>query len=499
MLDIFILGSYFGILIILCIFGWHRLHITRLYKNNAHKNWLPAGKFEELPMVTLQLPVFNEKFVVERLIDATLLIDYPKDKLQIQVLDDSTDETVQLAATRVAYYQEKGFDIEHIHRVDRTGFKAGALANGMTQVKGEFIAIFDADFIPNPAFLNRCIHFFTNPKMGMVQTRWDHLNRSDSLLTQVQAMMLDAHFMIEHNGRSASGLFFNFNGTAGIWRREAIDDAGGWQHDTLTEDLDLSYRAQMKGWQFQFLPDLACPAELPVNMTAFKSQQHRWAKGSIQVMLKILPKLMRSDLPFRIKSEAFFHLTGNVAYLLMIINCIFFLIPSMVIRGHQHWKLILFVDGPLFFMLSASFIYFYLSSQKAVFGNIKGRKRYVPALMSVGIGLAVNNTRAVIEAFIGMESPFVRTPKAGDSKANQRKKGSYRLPKAGWGFVEMGLGLLYATAVVWAIASEIWASIPFLLLFQNGFLYIGTFTLIEEWQHRNKRPKVSDSKLSSAA
>lgn len=499
-MDVFILSSYFGILIILCIFGWHRLHITRLCIKNTKKKLEPDGIFDELPMVTIQLPVFNERFVVERLIDKTIEIEYPKDRLQIQVLDDSTDDTVTLASERVAFYKSQGYNIEYIHRVDRTGFKAGALEHGLKTASGEFVAIFDADFIPNPKFLHRCIHFFTNEKIGMVQARWDHLNRKASLLTQIQAMMLDAHFMVEHNGRSASGLFFNFNGTAGIWRRQAIDDAGGWEHDTLTEDLDLSYRAQLKGWRFLFLPDLDCPAELPASMTAFKSQQHRWAKGSIQVMLKILPKVWRSPVPFRVKMEATFHLTGNIAYLLMIINSIFFLIPSMVIRGHTHWKNILFIDGPLFLMLSASFVYFYLSSQKLIFGSIKGRKRFVPALMSVGIGLGVNNTKAVLEALFGHESPFVRTPKDGDQAKEGVKKTGYKLPRAGLGFLEVSLGTLYALAVVWAVLSEIWASIPFLLLFQNGFLYMGIMTLREEWQQkRNSRVKLPDQSLESAA
>lgn len=484
---------------VLCIFGWHRIHITKLYKKFSKQHLEPECQFDQLPMITIQLPLYNEKFVVERLIDTTLEMDYPKDKLQIQVLDDSTDSTVDLVAKKVAHYQQLGFDITHIHRIDRTGFKAGALANGMKEAKGDFIAIFDADFIPNPHMLKRCIHFFTNLKIGMVQTRWDHLNRDDSLLTQVQAMMLDAHFMIEHNGRSASGLYFNFNGTAGMWRKQAIEDAGGWQHDTLTEDLDLSYRAQLKGWKFLFLPDLACPAELPANMTAFKSQQHRWAKGSIQVMRKILPKVWRSKVPLRNKIEATFHLAGNIAYLLMIINSIFFLIPSMVIRGHQDWKFIIFVDGPLFLMLSASFVYFYLSSQVAVFGNAKGKKRFIPALMSLGIGLGLNNTRAVIEALVGQESPFVRTPKDGGMAPKTAKKTGYTLPKAGWGIVEVCIGILYFLAVIWAILSQVWASIPFLILFQNGFLYMGMLTLKEQWQQKRKRPAIPDSGLEAAS
>ncbi|QTD53961.1 cellulose synthase family protein [Sulfidibacter corallicola] len=488
-MTIIVFGGYFGILLVLCVFGAHRLIITRLYHKNRNRRHRPETRFSELPSITIQLPIFNEKFVVDRMIDACVAIDYPRDRLQIQVVDDSTDETRYLAEARVRMHRENGIDIQHIHRENRVGFKAGALENAMNRATGEFIAIFDADFIPPKDILHRTIHHFSDPKIGMVQTRWDHLNRDFSTLTQVQSIMLDAHFMIEHGGRNVSGLFFNFNGTAGIWRRTAIEDAGGWEHDTLTEDLDLSYRAQMKGWRFLFIPEVTCPAELPIAAGAFKTQQFRWAKGSVQVMRKILPTIWRSSQPLAVKMEATFHLTGNLAYVLMMINTLIFVIPSMVLRGHWEWWRILLIDGPIFFMASISFILFYMASQRAVFGHTKGRKRFIPALMSIGIGLGLNNTRAVIEALMGKQSEFVRTPKTGSiGKAGTGGKTGYKLPRSGWGLIEVAIGFMYTGAIVWAIQAGVWGSVPFLLLFQNGFLYMGLLTLFEEW-HRG-RPQV---------
>lgn len=483
----FILCGYFSILAVLCVYGLHRWHITRLYKKYAQQAPPPKSRFRLAPRVTIQLPTFNEKFVVERLIDACANIEYPRDRLQIQVLDDSTDETVDLARARVAYWQEKGIDIVYIHREDRTGFKAGALEAGLASATGEFVAIFDADFVPPPTILRETMDYFTDEEVGMVQTRWDHLNRSHDTLTQVQAILLDAHFLIEHGGRCFTGRFFNFNGTAGIWRKQCIVDAGGWQHDTLTEDLDLSYRAQLAGWRFMFLPEVTCPAELPGRVSAFKSQQHRWAKGSIQVMRKILPQIWKSPVPLRVKMEATFHLTGNICYLLMLFNSIFFVVPSMVVRQDLDWRLVLLIDGPLFVMLSASFIYFYMTAQKAVFQTMSGRGRYIPALMALGLGLAVNNTRAVIEALVGQESPFVRTPKEGDKPL---KTQAYRLPANIWTFLELGLGLFYTGAIIWAITSGTWASIPFLVLFQNGFLFMAFHSIME---NRPKKTSLSPS------
>jgi len=480
----FVLCAYFSILAVLCVYGFHRLYITRLFHKCAREVSAPKERFKTLPLVTVQLPVFNEKFVVKRLIDATVALDYPRDLLEIQVLDDSTDETSTLAAALVRHYRSEGFRIHHLRREDRTGFKAGALAQGLKTASGEFITIFDADFLPPADILQRTIHYFTDAQVGMVQARWGHLNREENTLTQVQAIMLDAHFLIEHGGRCYANRYFNFNGTAGTWRRACIEEAGGWQHDTLTEDLDLSYRAQLKGWRFLFVPDVVCPAELPASTAAFKCQQHRWAKGSIQVMRKLLPTIWRSPIPLDVKIEATFHLTGNLAYILMLINSIFFVIPSMIIRQSTSW-FVLLVDVPLFLLLSLSFVYFYLTSQYAVFASLKGRKRFIPALMAIGIGLGVNNTRAALEALFGKVSPFVRTPKTG---ADKRNAAVYALPKNLSSYLEILMGGLYFGAIIWAIQAGNWASVPILVLFQNGFLYIGWMTLAD--YHREKRPEL---------
>src|SRR5262249_14633961 len=272
---------------------------------------LPLPPPERLPRVTVQLPLYNEMYVVERLLESVCAIDYPRDLLEIQVLDDSTDETQAIASAAVARYREKGFDVQYLHRDERTGYKAGALDAGLQSAKGEFVLIFDADFIAPPEVLRTTLGHFADPRVGMVQVRWGHINREYSLLTQVQSVLLDGHFVLEHGGRNRAGRFFNFNGTAGVWRPTGSEDAGGWQHGTLTEDRDLSYRAQMRGWRFVFVQDVVSPAEVPVEMNAFKSQQHRWAKGSIQTCRKLLPRILASPLPLPIKVEAAFHLTAN--------------------------------------------------------------------------------------------------------------------------------------------------------------------------------------------
>jgi len=314
---------------------------------------VPAGTLKALPAVTIQLPIYNEMYVADRLIDAVCQIDYPRELLEIQVLDDSTDETQSVAEQAVRRNAARGVDITFIHRTDRSGYKAGALEAALKVAKGEFVAIFDADFIPTPDFLTRTVPFFTDPKVAMVQARWGHINQDYSLLTKIQSILLDGHFVLEHGARNRAGLFFNFNGTAGIWRRTAITDAGGWQHDTLTEDLDLSYRAQLRGWRFVFLPDLIAPAEVPVEMNSFKSQQHRWAKGSIQTCLKLLPRILQSDQPFKVKAEAFFHLSANFNYPLMCVLSVL-IAPSMVIRYNMGWYEMLRIDIPLFVAATAS-------------------------------------------------------------------------------------------------------------------------------------------------
>src|SRR5687768_2691951 len=323
-----ILATYFFVLVILAVYGWHRYYLVYLYMKHKDRRPLPNGTLASLPPVTIQLPIYNEMYVADRLIDAVCEIDYPRELLEIQVLDDSTDETRSVAERAVRRNAERGIDIAYIHRTDRTGYKAGALEAGMAVAKGEYIAIFDADFIPTTDFLMRTVSFFADPKVAMVQARWGHINRDYSLLTKIQSILLDAHFVLEHGGRNRAGLFFNFNGTAGIWRRQAIVDAGGWQHDTLTEDLDLSYRAQLRGCNFIFLPNLLAPAEVPVEMNSFKSQQHRWAKGSIQTCRKLLPQILHANVPLGVKAEAFFHLTANFNYPLM---CVL----SMLLRSEE--------------------------------------------------------------------------------------------------------------------------------------------------------------------
>ena len=338
--DVSLLVPYFIVMIILAFYGIHRYQLVWLYyrnkRNEAHSD-TPVARFDdhELPFVTIQLPIYNEQFVIDRLLDACCRLDYPRDRFEIQLLDDSTDETVGVASAMVARFAAgtQGLPaqpVHYLHRTNRHGYKAGALEEGLRVARGEFIAIFDADFVPPPDWLMKVIHHFAEPGVGMVQTRWTHLNRNYSFLTQVEAILLDGHFVLEHGGRSRAGVFFNFNGTAGMWRRQAIDEAGGWQHDTLTEDTDLSYRAQLKGWKFKYLQDVECPAELPIEMTAFKTQQARWAKGLIQTSKKILPSIFRSNVPFHTKLEAWYHLTANISYPLMIV------LSTLLMACHDH-------------------------------------------------------------------------------------------------------------------------------------------------------------------
>ena len=481
-LETFILAAYFFVLIILAAYGWHRYYLVFVYMRNKDKVPVPAGRFEELPVVTIQLPLYNEMYVVDRLIDAVARIDYPADRLEIQVLDDSTDETRGIAELAVRRHAVRGVDIKYLHRVDRSGFKAGALEAGMRVARGDFIAIFDADFIPTPDFLLRTIHHFTDERVGLVQARWGHINQDYSLLTRIQAILLDGHFVLEHGGRNRAGHFFNFNGTAGVWRRAAIDDAGGWQHDTLTEDLDLSYRAQLKGWKFHFLPDVLTPAEVPVEMNAFKSQQHRWAKGSIQTCRKLLPRILRSNQPFGVKAEAFFHLTANFNYVLMVVLSIL-MFPSMVIRYNMGWYEMLLIDVPLFFAATMSVANFYMVCQREVYKDQwVTRLKYLPILMSIGIGLAVNNARAVFEALAGKQSEFARTPKyriEQDSDEWMTKK--YRQAVVAQPLVELSLGLYFTFTVFYALSNGIYGTLPFLMLFQTGFLYTGLLSIVQQF------------------
>jgi cellulose synthase/poly-beta-1,6-N-acetylglucosamine synthase-like glycosyltransferase len=470
---------YLGILITLAMYGFHRSSLLYLYFRNKARRPKPKGEFATLPRVTVQLPMFNEMYVAERLLDAVAGIDYPRDSFQIQVLDDSTDETQEICQRKVAQLQEQGLDVEYVHRTDRTGFKAGALENGLRTATGEFVLIFDADFVPRPEILHRIVHYFTDPGVAMVQVRWEHVNRSFSKLTEAQALMLDGHFVIEHAGRNWSGRFFNFNGTAGIWRRSAIADAGGWQHDTLTEDMDLSYRAQLKGWRFIYLPEVVAPAELPVEMRSFKSQQFRWAKGSIQVARKLLPTILRADVPFRVKMEAFFHLTNNFAYPLLLLLSVM-LLPNLIVRTTHGWREVLMIDLPLFFGTTISIASFYVASareidpERGMWSTIKR----LPLVLSLGIGLCVNQTRAVFEALLGRETEFVRTPKHGiQHKGESWVAKKYKVARDFVPYVEISLALYFAVAMAVAAVGGHYLSMPFLALFLVGFAYVGMMSV----------------------
>ena len=482
--DIFILIPYLTILSILAVYGVHRYHLVYLYLKNKHKVALPKARLEVMPPVTVQLPIYNEMYVVERLVEAACHIRYPRELLEIQVLDDSTDGTVEIAAACVAKYRELGFNIHHIHRANRYGFKAGALEHGLKLAMGELIAIFDADFIPPPNFLEDVVDYFSEAPVGMVQTRWGHINREYSLLTQVESVILDGHFIIEHGGRHLSGRFFNFNGTAGIWRRTAIESSGGWEHDTLTEDTDLSYRAQMLGWKFLYLPHIVCPAELPVEMNSFKTQQSRWAKGLVQTAIKLLPRIMRSDLPWKIKIEAFFHLTANIAYPLMIALSLL-LLPAMIVRFNQGWFQMLYIDLPLWLASTASVSTFYLISQKELYPDWRMRLKYLPFLMSVGIGLSVSNSKAVMEALFGIKTTFKRTPKYRIESKKDRWTTKRYLRRTGMmPMFELSLGGYFALVVLYAFVNQNYPTIPFLMLFVIGFTYMGLMSILHMTLHR---------------
>lgn len=479
--DLMLLVPYFLVMGVLAIYGLHRYKLVYMYYRNRKKHaGEPPQKFSELPRVTVQLPIFNEQFVVDRLVESICKMEYPRDKLDIQVLDDSTDETKDVARAVVERYAALGHPITHIHRTNREGFKAGALENGLKTAKGEFIAIFDADFVPPEDWLMRVIHHFAESKIGMAQTRWTHLNRDYSFLTEVEAIMLDGHFILDHGGRYRAGVFFNFNGTAGMWRRQAIDEAGGWQHDTLTEDTDLSYRAQLKGWKFKYLQDIECPAELPIEMTAFKIQQARWAKGLVQTGKKLLPRIFRSDVPFRVKLEAFYHLSANISYPLMIVLSVL-LLPAMIIRSFGGWFQMLLIDLPLFMASTFSISSFYLVSQKEIFPRRWPRTfLFLPFLMSLGIGLTLTNTKAVFGALFGVKSPFARTPKYRvKSKTDKALGQKYRrrLHLVPW--LELLVGSYFIAMCAYAYTSENYWTIPFLLLFVIGYWFTGLMSLLQ--------------------
>jgi cellulose synthase/poly-beta-1,6-N-acetylglucosamine synthase-like glycosyltransferase len=488
---------YFAALALLCLYGAHRCVLVWLYFRHAGRRAEPVGRFATPPRVLVQLPMFNERYVAERLIAAAAALDWPRERLEIQVLDDSTDDTGAIAQAAVDRLSAAGVPIVRLARSDRSGFKAGALAAGLARCDAELVAVFDADFVPDPDFLTRTVDFFTEPEVGMVQVRWGHLNRRHSLLTRAQAAFLDGHFLLESCARFRSGRLFNFNGTAGIWRRAAIEDAGGWQHDTLTEDLDLSYRAQLRGWRFVFVRDPVCPGELPVEMNGFKSQQHRWAKGGAQTARKLLPAILASRLPAALKLEAFFHLTNNVAAALFLAVC--FLRPSGLTAG-RGLDYLLRVDVPILLLATVSTCSFYLIAQREAGVPWRQRLALVPVLVAAGVGMSLNNARAVLEGLFGGSGTFVRTPKygvtehgetapAGASAARSSRRGwldqrAYHRAVDGWTLLEAACAVWFSAALGRTAAHGDWLAAVFYLLIASGFGYVALLSLLQTRRRR---------------
>ena len=480
--DWIILILYFTILAVLAIYGAYR--IKQVIDFWRYRKFVPQpkGKFaeEDLPHITVQLPLFNEMYVTQRLVKAITEIDYPREKLQIQVLDDSTDETMKIARETVDTYSAQGVDIQYVHRTDRTGFKAGALENGLKSAKGELLAIFDADFVPKPDCLRKLVDFFTDPMVGCAQMRWSHINGNYNLLTRLQTIMLDGHFVVEQTTRNRTGGFFNFNGTAGIWRRDAIAMSGGWQHDTLTEDTDLSFRAQLMGWKFVYLLDEEAPAEIPVEINAFKAQQRRWAKGVMQVGIKLYPRIWRSRLPMRVRLEMFFRLTGNISYPLMIVAS-FLQFPLLLVRYNQPFYHLMILDLPLLFFSSISVFLFYGTAIWYLDHKRAPRLLHLPLVMALGLGLAFSNARAVLEALFGIKSDFIRTPKYRVEKTHDEtwKLKKYKRKRGLLPLLELSFSIYFLLAILYAIRLHMWGTIPFLFLFFFGFGYMGTMSLLQ--------------------
>ena len=502
--DFFWLLAYFLVLMGMSGYGLHRLITVCLYVK--HRKDIPQPKRfyrdDELPMVTVQLPMFNEKFVVEGLLEKVAALDYPKDRMEIQILDDSIDDTTELCFCKAEELRARGYDAVCIHRTDRTGFKAGALEAATKVAKGEFLLILDADFRPEPDLLRKTMHFFTDEKIALVQTRWGHINRETNILTRVQGMFLDGHFVMEQTVRNRSGRYFTFNGTAGVWRKCAIADGGGWEHDTLTEDMDLSYRVQLKGWQFVFLKDYVTPAELPTDMDGFKAQQHRWTKGSIQVCQKMLFDIWRSkEAPLKAKLEATTHLTSNYAYLLLVLLC--FLVAPLAmgtIRPGDSWQMIL-VQVTLFFFASVCVCLFYVSAQYAIRRESWWKELpYLPVLLALAVGMAVSNSKAVLEAIFGHQSEFVRTPKFGFTEADKgkvvvKKRSGYKAIKSiVVPVLELCFGFFFLYIIVGqAVRLDFLSAVlmsPFL-----GFFYTGGCSLWRLLQ--SARQKALESKLAN--
>jgi cellulose synthase/poly-beta-1,6-N-acetylglucosamine synthase-like glycosyltransferase len=486
-----VLYLYFFSLLILFTFGAHGFVMVYHYLRN-HSREAALSVLGQEPVVTVQLPVYNEYYVAERIIEAVCSLEYPKDKLEIQVLDDSTDETVDVVAKTVLHFQSLGYDIKHVRRTTRAGFKAGALKDGLETARGEFIAIFDADFVPNSSFLRRTLpYFFQDERMAMVQTRWEHLNSDYSLLTRTQAMALDGHFVIEQAVRNRAGYFMNFNGTGGIWRKSAILDAGNWQSDTLTEDLDLSYRAQLRGWRFKYLDDFTSPAELPAEVNALKTQQFRWTKGAIETARKILPEVWKSNIPLRVKIHSTFHLTNNIVFPFILLAGILN-VPLIFIKqqgGHDLY----FAMMSVFVLAFIGSFLFYMLSQKAVYPDWRRRLLLFPLFMAGSMGFAVNNSRAVFEGLFRKRSEFVRTPKyrIEDKKDSWQEK-KYVPLKLDWiVLIEIALAVYCFFGVISSLYYLEIAAVPFQLLYCLGFSFVSILSIKHAIEARKLRQQHS--------
>jgi cellulose synthase/poly-beta-1,6-N-acetylglucosamine synthase-like glycosyltransferase len=476
---------YFIVTIALSLYGLHNLITTIMYltMKPTKKRKPEAQSLKEWPPVTVQLPIFNEKYTVERLLRAVSRLDYPADLLQIQVLDDSTDDTRDLLARLIEDYKSRGVNIELIHRVDRKGYKAGALNYGLHTAAGELIAIFDADFVPRPDWLRRTVPSFQHPELGCLQTRWGHTNQQYNSLTRAEALGIDGHFIVEQTVRSKNGFFLNFNGTAGLWRRACIEDAGGWQWDTLTEDLDLSYRAQMRGWKFDYLPDVVVPAELPPQVEAYKKQQFRWAKGSFQVVRKILPSVLRANLPLSVRFMALLHLTGYFVHPLMLSLLLLTLPVGLLVPGAFRMFPISLVAGlgpPLL----------YLTATATQHRSILKRLRAFPLLVIVGFGLSLSTTIAVLEGLFSKGGAFIRTPKlnvGNKPKQTQKIDGSYVAPLSAMVWIEILLGLYALMTGILLVPYLGWSILFWMVVYMLGFFYIAGLNLIQHAPHLSQQ------------
>jgi len=469
-----ILSLYIISLSILFVFASHCFSMSYFYFKTFKKRTqdIPESELilKDCPMVTIQLPLYNERYVITRLIDCVVKLDYPKDKLEIQILDDSTDDTSEIIEHHIKQYLEKGYDITNVHRANRDGYKAGALKEGLKTCKGEFVAIFDADFIPRKKFLRRTLpYFYTDEKIALVQTRWEHINREYSLLTKAQAIALDGHFVIEQAVRNRAGFFIQFNGTGGVWRKQAIIDAGNWEADTLTEDLDLSYRAQMRGWKIKYLVNFTSPAELPAEINSLKNQQFRWTKGAIETAKKLFPRVLKSKMSLKMKLQSFIHLCSNMAYPFILIAGILNLPVTLIKEGGEYDPVFKLMSFFIFAFIS-SFM-FYLYSQKDVYEDWQKRIILFPVFMMGSMGLSVNNTKAVFEGLINKKSEFVRTPKfkITDDKHTWTDK-KYLTKKIPFTtYIEAILALYCFVGVAFSIYYIQIASLPFQLMFSFGY------------------------------